>query len=581
VDLLGAMEPPPASLAHLGELSDRLLENRLHIAVLGQFKRGKSSLLNALIGAEILPTAVLPLTSVPIFITSGRPLSMRVHYRDGKLDEDDSYSLAEELRGRLQALATEEGNPHNRLGVERIEVRYPTAALVDETVLIDTPGIGSTHHHNTDTTLHLLPQCDAGLFILSPDPPITETEITFLDTVKAQVPRLVFILNKIDILDSVDRGKVVGFLKSVLQERLGSVEPPEIHCLSARQALAARCAGDAALMAESGLPSFEDQVIRPLARQKSILLQAALTRRVQTVLAEARLEVSLAIGALRMPLDQLAKCLASFHQLLPQFEAQRQAAQDLLAGDRKRVLAALEDEAERLRRRASHHLEQVIDTVFASRSSEPEATARDALVQAIPLFFDRELSGLSTSFDAQIRGVFFPHQKRAADLFDAVRRAAAELFDLPWRPSTDTEFLDLSRQPYWVTQEMAGALIPLGGGSFDWLLPRAKRMERLRGRLLEDADKMVARNVENLRWATLQNVETAFRRFGSELDRGLTHVIEATHGSIAAAYERRHAEAGRIDPQVAHLSIVSERLTALTEQVGTLAVGESTPAGWA
>ncbi|HLN22867.1 MAG TPA: hypothetical protein VK558_02675, partial [Patescibacteria group bacterium] len=89
----------------------------------------------------------------------------------------------------------------------------------------------------------------------------------------------------------------------------------------------------------------------------------------------------------------------------------------------------------------------------------------------------------------------------------------------------------------------------------------------------EDANGLVARNVENLRWATLQNVETTFRRFGSQLDQGLARVIEATHGSIAAAYERRRTEAGRIDPEVDRLVSVSARLAVLIEQVDILAGG--------
>lgn len=579
--LLGDVQPPPPSLGRLEGLRGHLRGNRLHVAVLGQFKRGKSSLLNALLGAAVLPTAVLPLTSVPIFITSGRPASVRVHYKDERPAEEAICTRAGELHDRLFAVATEEANPHNRLGVDHIDVSYPAPLLADGTVLIDTPGIGSSHRHNTDTTLQFLPQCDAGFFVLSPDPPVTEAELAFLDEVKAQVPRLIFVLNKIDYIEAAERGKVVEFLRSVLQSRLQADLPPEIYCVSARQALTARGAGDPGMMAASGLAAFEEQVFRPLARQKTSLLQAAVARKAQAAFAEAQLDLGLAIHTLKMPVDELGTCLETFHRILPQFEVQRQAAQDLLAGDRKRVLANLEDEAEQLRRRAAQHLAAVIDAAFASHPAEPEAAGRQALATAIPAFFDSELSRLSKSFAVHIRAVFSPHQKRAGELIDAVRRTAAELFHLPWQPSSEEEFLELSRQPYWVTQEMAGALIPVVSGRFGWLLPPAKRLARLRARLLADADKLVARNVENLRWATLQNVETAFRRFAAELDRGLVSVIEVTHGSIAAAYERRRAEAGRIDPQVDHLSSIAARLAVLGDGVRALAADEDgAAAGW-
>ena len=581
VDLLETVEPASSSLGRLKDLLERLTSSRLHIAVLGQFKRGKSSLLNALLGADLLPTAVLPLTSVPIFIASGRPPSLRIHYKADRPAEEGICDCAADLRDRLYAVATEEANPHNRLGVERIDIRYPAPWLADGTVLIDTPGIGSSHRHNTDTTLHFLPQCDAGLFILSPDPPITEAELSFLDNVKAQVPRLVFILNKVDYLDPSDSDKVVAFLQLVLQKQLHSAAPPYIHCISARQALAARQAEDPSLMAASGLVDFEDRVLRPLAQKKFSLLQIAINGKARAALADARLDVGLAIRSLRMPIEQLAACVTSFQDLLPQFEIQRQNAQDMLTGDRKRALQQLEEEADQLRRRASQHLKDVIDSAFSDQPSRAEAAARDALMEAIPVFFDEELGRLSDSFTAHIRQLFLPHQKRAVELIDAVRRTAAELFELPWQPACDGEFLELSRQPYWVTQELTGALIPVVAGRLDWFLPTAKRLDRLRKRLLDDATTMIARNVENLRWATLQNLDTAFRRFGAELDRGLAEAIIATHGSISTAYERRRSEADRIDPEEEHLSSVAAALDDIGRHIEALAAeGDGPPEGW-
>jgi predicted GTPase len=65
-------------------------------------------------------------------------------------------------------------------------------------VLIDTPGIGSTHRHNTGMTLRFLPQCDAALFLVSADPPITEVEVAFLIEVRNRVQDLFFVMNKMD-----------------------------------------------------------------------------------------------------------------------------------------------------------------------------------------------------------------------------------------------------------------------------------------------------------------------------------------------------------------------------------------------
>jgi ABC-type uncharacterized transport system ATPase component len=66
----------------LAGLHQRLAEGRFHLAVLGQFKRGKSTLLNAKLGEDILPSSVIPLTAIPTFIRHGAVRSIQVHFQD-------------------------------------------------------------------------------------------------------------------------------------------------------------------------------------------------------------------------------------------------------------------------------------------------------------------------------------------------------------------------------------------------------------------------------------------------------------------------------------------------------------------
>ena len=77
----------------------------------------------------------------------------------------------------LAGFVTEKGNPKNKLGVAEVQVDLPAPILTGGVVLIDTPGIGSTYRHNTSATLNFLKQCDAALFLVSADPPITEVEL--------------------------------------------------------------------------------------------------------------------------------------------------------------------------------------------------------------------------------------------------------------------------------------------------------------------------------------------------------------------------------------------------------------------
>ena len=83
------------------------------------------------------------------------------------------------IHSLLLSYVTEEQNPQNRLSVQKATLECKSPILENGTVLIDTPGFGSTHLHNTKTSIDLLANCDASLFLLSADLPITQTEVEF------------------------------------------------------------------------------------------------------------------------------------------------------------------------------------------------------------------------------------------------------------------------------------------------------------------------------------------------------------------------------------------------------------------
>jgi hypothetical protein len=80
------------------QLQERLIEERFNLAVLGQFKRGKSTLLNALLGEPLLPTGVVPLTSIPTFLRGGETRVVRIFFHDGR--QAEFAALTAESDGR-------------------------------------------------------------------------------------------------------------------------------------------------------------------------------------------------------------------------------------------------------------------------------------------------------------------------------------------------------------------------------------------------------------------------------------------------------------------------------------------------
>src|SRR5664279_4584547 len=160
--LLGAGDGDPAGVDEVAELSRRVREDVLRVVV-----AGKSTLINALLARAVLPTGVVPLTAVPTTLSYGESEAVEVRYTDGR---DAVLGL-----DALPELVTEAGNPANRGGVAAVTVRLPAPLLAGGMELVDTPGTGSVYVHNTTAAAGALERMDAAVFVLTVDPPISET----------------------------------------------------------------------------------------------------------------------------------------------------------------------------------------------------------------------------------------------------------------------------------------------------------------------------------------------------------------------------------------------------------------------
>ena len=557
--------PTPSQAKLLGQLNhlrDRLSTERFQLAVLGQFKRGKSTLLNALLRADLLPTGVVPVTALPTFLEDGKILRLRVTYAASAVEEVE-LSGQEMAQEALRALVTEDANPKNTLGIARVEVSLPSEFLARGVVLIDTPGVGSTFHHNTTAADAILPECDAALFVVSPDPPITELEIEFLARIRKTAAHLIILLNKIDALEPEERGIASGFLRRVLADQAGLGAETPIFCVSARSAIRAREKGDAEAFAASGFVELETYLAQFLANEKRATLSAAIARKAAALIGELQLETEISLRALHLPLEGLKQRMAAFDEAAKRFEAERRTAADVLAGDRLRVLQKLEAHAERLRAEGRVLLEGELDRTLASGASA--SAAKDAVTSATFTFFDAALKEVVQDVGEQLAAMFRVHQSRADELITEVRQTAADLLEIPFRGQDSREAFEPKRDPFWVTSAGTVTLSPISPDVIDRLLPSAMRRKRLRRRLLDEIDSLLMRNVENLRWATRQNLEDAFRKFAEELDERLAMSLVATQGAMKAAFDRRSQHSASVETEIANKKEASLRLSRIAD----------------
>ncbi|MGB7631679.1 MAG: dynamin family protein, partial [Candidatus Deferrimicrobium sp.] len=183
------------------------------VAVLGQFKAGKSSFLNALFGGAFLPVDVLPSTAVVTRIGYGSRERVTVHGLAGEPFEVPPARLAE--------FVTERGNPANEKRVAVVDVALPSLAPCEGVRFVDTPGLGSVFAHNTRVSRDWMPRVGAALVAVSVNHPLSEDDLLLLNDVSLHTPEAVLLLTKADLVSGEELASVIEFTRSQATSRTG------------------------------------------------------------------------------------------------------------------------------------------------------------------------------------------------------------------------------------------------------------------------------------------------------------------------------------------------------------------------
>lgn len=259
------------------ELLTRLAEDRFTVVVAGRFNRGKSSLMNAVLGMDRLPTGVVPLTSVITYVRYGTSERVLIDYYGSGLRGE--AKLAD-----LPGLVTEKGNPGNVKRIRAAEIQLPAEILRRGFFFVDTPGLGSAIFENSQTTERFIPEIDVLILVTSYESPLTEDEIRFLRQASPTVRAVFVVINKQDTASLEARGEVLEYVGNTVRSVLdGRIAKP--FSVSARDGLAAKQANDPEGIQSSGILAFEEELVRFLTAERSQLFLSAMFDRVSSTLA--------------------------------------------------------------------------------------------------------------------------------------------------------------------------------------------------------------------------------------------------------------------------------------------------------
>ena len=304
------------------ELLARLAADRFQLAVVGQFSRGKTTLMNALLGGTYLPMGALPMTSVITTVRYGSRPRAVVHRRASPLPIE--VPLAEVAGFVAQASAR-----RAELQVASVQVEIPAEILRLGFEFADTPGVGSAIEINTATTRQFLPQADAVIFVTGFDSPLTETEAGFLADAARHAGRLFLVLNKRNLVSDRDAAEAAEFVRRRVRDDLGIGEP-RLFALSALEALEAVVQGDRGRLSGSGLPQLRTTLDEFLTTGKTRVFLGNIADRAAGLVSGQRRDLRL--GRLRLDGGpDPSAVLAAFDTRMAELGRQRSAVADKIA----------------------------------------------------------------------------------------------------------------------------------------------------------------------------------------------------------------------------------------------------------
>ncbi len=260
------------------DLLTRLAEDRFNLLVVGRFSRGKSTLMNALLGKDLLPTGIVPLTSVITTVRYGSRKRAVLHFNGRALSPE--IPLAQ-----LAEYVTQRSNPGNEKGLAYAEIELPVELLRRGLFFVDSPGLGSSIVENTQTTERFLPEADAFVLVTSFESPLSEEEDRILRRIRLTNKKLFVLVNKQDTITADERRDALIFVAERLRA-FSLSETPMIFSLSARQALQAKQAGDKAVLEQSGLALFEAELMRFLTEERAQAFLANMYARTEALIAQ-------------------------------------------------------------------------------------------------------------------------------------------------------------------------------------------------------------------------------------------------------------------------------------------------------
>ena len=535
-------------------VKEQLISNHFNLVVLGQFKRGKTTLINSLVGNAILPSSVVPLTSIVTILKFGNDIRCDIFMNDGT---EKSIKIEE-----LHDYVTESGNPKNVRGVKCASIEYPIPLLEKGMQLVDTPGIGSTFLHNTETTYEFLDNLDAAVFLMSADVPISQVEKELLETIKSSTQKIFFVLNKVDNLTAEEITEMSVHNTNVLREMGFTVQ--EIWPISARKALKAKTSNDEELLLESGLSNMENAIGEFLSTEKGrIVLNTAISK-TKRITLQILSQIAIETKTLTDSEEVLENKIGTFHKLNTNLKKDKEDIAYLIKGETVKLNKKVEDILQGFDDTETTRIRECLNSFYEeNHNANPTALREDmqkAIKAEIVKGFDLFKEDVEVVISDSIQETFNRYTKRSNDIMQEFKTAAEQLFEVPMQQSDLSIDLAEDKRFFYMVQDGTSMTEEDVKSILRTFMPKSISRKMILKEMIDLVASEVGRNCGRTRSSLASRIGSTFKQYSKEISSLGNELIENIEQAMQKGKDIRRDSAESIKNELTSLSNTSGKL---------------------
>lgn len=543
---------------------EKIKNVEFHIIVIGQFKRGKSTLINYFLGENILPTGVIPITSIITRIKFGQEPKAYIYLKNNTVQNLEIEAIDNYI--------SEQKNPQNQKNVDIIEIYYPSEMLKNGVVLIDTPGIGSIHKHNTEEAYRYLPEADAAIFVTSSDAPVGELEMKFLQDAKTYFHKIFFLQNKMDHLSEKEREESINFSKEMIA---GILEKDiQLYPISAKQACEGKAFRDINLLIESGMKAFETDLEEFLLKEKGRYLLTSYEEKIHEMIKELEENIDFKGEVLKSPIETLEQQVNLFREKVQDTAALKKEALALVEADLKEIIEYLEADIKDFRRTKAIAIKSHLNEIFQKEKGMNGQELSKILNRKLESLVEEEYMQwnehqMSVLKDAY-RKVITRFTNKLNQGISLVNEITYEIFKFHLaQPIGEFELIDKDTFYLKFGNSSPSFLVPKLR-DFLFLLPKTWSSKIILTDVQKRVDEELEKNGNNLKWDYVSKLKDSKYIFESTYQSYIDDIVANIQEVIEETVKLKNQKKESVDTALEHYDELKKEVALLKERMENL-----------